>query len=207
MSDKSITLVDSIALVTKDGLLGYQTMGSATPKFYGGITNTFKYKGLTLSVLFNFVYGNKIMNNAIRSFLSPSSWQSGFNLPQPNSAIRFWQGPGDKNANYSNYYDLAFAQRGLTNIASSRLVVDASYIRLRNIRLGYEIPAAVLSKLKISSANIYLSADNVFVITSKDLYASDPEGATIGSASTSYGGTGIASGMPRKLLFGINIGF
>ena len=182
-------------------------MGNTTPKFYGGITKTLKYKGISLSLMVNFVYGNKSMNNAIRSFLDPTAWQSGFNLPQPNSAIHFWQGPGDKNANYSNYFDLAFAQRGLVNIASSRVVVDASYIRLRNIRLGYDIPASILSKLKISTANIYLSADNVFVIASKDLYASDPEGATIGSNSNSYSGTGIASGMPRKFLFGINIGF
>ncbi|MBS1602901.1 MAG: SusC/RagA family TonB-linked outer membrane protein [Bacteroidetes bacterium] len=207
MADKSVTLVDSIPLAKQDGLRSFQKVGSATPKFFGGMTNTFRYKGFTLTTLLNFVYGNKIMNNAVRSFLDPTAWQSGFNLPQPNKAIRLWQGPGDKNANYSNYYDLAFFQRGLTNISSSRLIVDASYIRLRNVRLGYDIPTALLRKTGVASLSIYASADNVFVTRPKDLYASDPEGATIGGTSTQYSGTGIASAMPRKFLFGINVGF
>lgn len=203
MADKSITLVDSIPLAKQDGLRSFQKAGSATPKFFGGMTNTFRYKGFTLTTLLNFVYGNKIMNNAVRNFFDPTAWQSGFNLPQPNKAIRFWQGPGDKNANYSNYYDLAFFQRGLTNISSSRLIVDASYIRLRNVRLGYDLPTSLLRKTGIASFNVYVSADNLFVTRPKDLYASDPEGATIGT----YTGTGIASAMPRKFLFGINVGF
>lgn len=207
MADKSVVIVDSIPLAKLDGLRDYQTMGSATPKFFGGITNTFIYKNFTLSVLFNFAYGNKIVNQSVRSFLDPTAWQSGFNLPQPDNSIRFWQGPGDKTANYSNYYDLAFFQRGVTDISSSALIADASYLRLRNVRLSYDVPVSVLKRAKISSVNLYFSADNVFVIKSKDLYASDPEGATIGSTSTSYGGTGIASGMPRRFVFGINVGF
>ena len=205
-ADKSITLVDSIPLVKQDGLRGYRTMGSATPKFFGGITNTFRYKAITLSTLFNFVYGNKIFNNSVRNFISPDTWQYGQNTVQPNDAIRFWQGPGDKNANYPNYYDLAFSQRGATDIGSSLLVQDASYIRLRNVRLGYDLPAGLLSKAKIKSVNVYVSADNVFVIKSKDLYAADPEGATIGS-SNNYSGSGIYSAMPRKFFAGINVGF
>lgn len=207
MADKSVVVVDSIPLVKLDGLNGFQVIGSATPKFFGGFSNTFTYKNITLSMLFNFSYGNKIMNNAIRSFLDPTAWQSGFNLPQPDKSIRFWEGPGDTKANYPNYYDLAFFPRGATNINSSLLYVDASYIRLRNIRLGYDVPTSILKRARISSVNVYVSADNVFVIKSKDLYASDPEGAQIGSTSTSYSGTGIASGMPRKFMIGINVGF
>jgi hypothetical protein len=54
---------------------------------------------------------------------------------------------------------------------------------------------------------VYASADNVFVIKSKELYAADPEGATIGSTSTSYAGTGMASAMPRRFLIGLSAGF
>lgn len=207
MADKSIVLVDSIPLVKQDGLRGYQKMGSATPKFIGGITNTFRYDGFTLSTLFNFVYGNKIFNNGERNFISPDTWTYGQNGLQPNKGIRFWQGPGDKNANYPNYYDLAFSQRGATNIASSLLIQDASYIRLRNIRLGYDLPAKVVKRMKMRAVNVYISADNVFVIKSQELYASDPEGATIGTtAANNYSGTGIYSATPRKFFAGISIG-
>jgi len=213
MPDKSIVLVDSLPLVQQDGLRGYQAVGNATPKFFGGITNTFRYKAFTVSALFNFVYGNKIMNNGVRNFLSPTSWQSGFNLPQPNKAIRLWQGPGDKNANYPNFYEVdaggsTWDTRGATDLSSSLLYADASYIRLRNIRLGYDLPKSMLQKVKIGTANVYVSVDNGFVIKSKNLYAADPEGAAIGnSAYNNYAGTGVASAMPRKLLVGVNVSF
>lgn len=206
MADKSVVLVDSIPLVKQDGLRGYQNMGSATPKFFGGITNTFRYDGWSLSVLFNFVYGNKIFNNGERNFISPDTWTYGQNGVQPNSGIRFWQGPGDKNANYPNFYDLAFSARGATNLNSSLLVQDASYLRLRNVRLAYDLPMQVLKRTKMKGVTIYVSADNVFVLKHKELFAADPEGATIGtSASNAYSGSGIYSAMPRKYYAGINV--
>jgi TonB-linked SusC/RagA family outer membrane protein len=207
MPNGSIQVVDSIAMVKQDGLRGFQTVGSATPKFFGGWTNNFRYKNFDLSIVMNYSYGNKIMNTAVRNFLDPTAWQNGFNIPQPDQSIRLWQGPGDTNANYPNFYDPAFSQRGSLNINSSLLYVDASYIRMRNIRLGYDIPKALLAKFKISSINVYASADNVFVIKSKELFASDPEGAVIGGTSNSYGGTGIASAMPRRFLIGLTAGF
>lgn len=207
-ADKSVTLVDSIPLVKQDGLRGFKNVGSATPKFFGGFTNTFRYKGISLTALFNFVYGNKILNNSVRNFISPSVWAAGQNAVQPNSAIRFWQGAGDKNANYPNYYDLAFSERGATNINSSLLYQDASYIRLRNVRLAYDLPVSLLNKMKVKSFNVYISSDNVFVIQSKELYAADPEGANIGTTSSNgYTGAGIYSAMPRKFFAGISVGF
>ncbi|RXK86955.1 SusC/RagA family TonB-linked outer membrane protein [Filimonas effusa] len=207
MADKSIQLVDSIPLVKQDGLRGFRSMGSATPTFFGGMTNTFRYKGFTLSVLLNFVYGNKIFNNGVRNFISPNTWTYGQNGIQPNDAIRFWSGPGDTRANYPNYYDLAFSERGATNISSSLLIQDASYLRLRNVRLAYDLPSALVNRARMKSVNIYVSVDNLAVVNSRELYASDPEGAVIGtSASNIYGGAGIYSSMPRRFLAGINIG-
>lgn len=207
MPDKSIQIVDSIPLA-KNGLASYKVQGSATPKFFGGFTSTFHYKGITLSTLFNFVYGNKIFNNSLRNFISPTIWMNGYNMLQPNESIRFWQGPGDTDANYPDYFDEAFSQRGATNINSSLLIQDASYIRLRNARLAYDLPADVMKKLKMSSASIYVSGDNLFVIKSGELFAADPEGATIGnSAANIYQGAGIWSAMPRRYLVGLNVGF
>jgi hypothetical protein len=121
--------------------------------------------------------------------------------------VRFWQGPGDTNANYPNFYDVAFAQRGGTNLNSSLLYVDASYLRMRNVRLGYDVSRSLLSRVRLSSLNVYLSADNVFVIKSKDLFAADPEGSTLGSEFNAFGGSGLASAMPRRFLVGLTAGF
>lgn len=205
--DKSVDIVDSIPLAKAGSLLSYQVIGSATPRFFGGFTSTFIYGGFTLSMLFNYSYGNIIMNNALRNFMSPSTWQNGFNAAAPTENQRFWEGPGDTNANFPNWYDIAFSQRGGTNINSSLIYQDASYLRLRNIRLSYDFNRNLLQKMKLSGLSAYVSADNLFVLKSKELYASDPEGATVGAVSNAYAGTGIYSAMPRRLIFGLNVSF
>lgn len=207
MPDGKIQVVDSLPLALADGIRSFRTVGSATPKFFGGITNTFRYRGFTLSTLFNFVYGNVIMNQSLSNFLSPTTWQSGFNIVNPDESVRFWQGPGDTEARYPNFYDLAWSQRGATNFRSSLIFHDASYIRLRNVRLGYDVPARWTQKARINAVHVYVSADNVFVIKSKELFASDPEGARIGATNGAFTGTGVASSMPRRYLVGINLGF
>lgn len=206
-ADKSVTIVDSIPLAKAGGLQSYRNVGSATPKFYGGFTNTFVYRNFTLSTLFNFSYGNKILNNNLRNFMDPTNWQNGYNLAAPTKNQRFWKGPGDKDANYSNFYDLAFSRRGATNLGSSLIYQDASYLRLRNIRLSYDLQPGILKKISLAALTVYLSADNVFVIHRKELYASDPEGAVIGGTNNLYTGTGIYSGMPRRFIVGLNAGF
>jgi TonB-linked SusC/RagA family outer membrane protein len=207
MPDGKITIVDSLPTVLADGIRSFKTVGSATPKFFGGITNTFRYKAITFSFLLNFVYGNTIMNQSLSNFLVPDSWQSGFNIVNPDETTKFWQGPGDTKARYSNFYDLAFNQRGSTSFRSSLIYQDASYIRLRNVRLGYDLPLAWIQRAKFSTVHVYISADNLFVIKSNELFAADPEGAKIGVTSAAFTGTGVASAMPRRFGAGINLSF
>lgn len=207
MPDGKIQLVDSLPLILADGTRSFRSVGSATPKFYGGITNTFRYKGFTLSVLLNFVYGAKIMNSSLVNFLSPTIWQSGYTMVKPDGSIRFWQGPGDTKANFPNYYDPTFTQRGTIGYNSSLIFQDASYIRMRNVRLGYDIPKEWLRYAKLHAVNVYLSADNLFLIKSDELFASDPEGSRIGNNNGSYTGSGFTSSQPRRFLIGINVNF
>lgn len=207
LPDGKIQIVDSLPLALADGTRSFRTVGNATPKFFGGMTNTIRYKGITLSVLINFVYGVTVMSQATRNFFSPSIWQSGYNLIHPDEAIRFWQGPGDTKARYPNFYDIAFAQRGSTSFQSSLIYQDASYMRVRNARLSYDLPAKWISPAKISAVNIYVSADNLFLIKSDELFASDPEGARMGNTSGAYTGSGFASSQPRRYLVGVNVNF
>jgi len=207
MPDGKIAIVDSLPSVLTDGIRGFKKVGSATPKFFGGFTNTFRYKGISLSLLFNFVFGNTIMNNNVTNYYTPTTWASGFNMINPDNAIRAWQGPGDAKANYPDFYDPAFSQRGATNYRASLVYQDASYLRLRNVRLGYDLPKNMLAKAKIKSANIYLSMDNAFVIKSKELFAADPEGAKLGVTNGAFTGTGFTSAMPKRFVAGVNLSF
>src|SRR5690606_13019928 len=60
---------------------------------------------------------------------------------------------------------------------STYYLKDASYLRLKNIMLSYELPANLLSKIKLGTANVYVSADNLFTIT--DFEGGDPERTSI----------------------------
>lgn len=207
MPDGKIELVDSLPIVLADGSRSFRKVGSATPKFFGGLTNTFRYKGITLSVLVNFVYGATILNSSVTNFLSPTIWQSGFTMAKPDESVRFWQGPGDTKARYPNHYDLAFAQRGSISANSSLIFQDASYLRVRNVRLGYDLPKEWARRVMLNGVNVYLSADNLFLIKNDELFASDPEGSRIGNNNGAYTGSGFASSQPRRYLIGINVNF
>lgn len=207
MPDGKIELVDSLPLVLADGTRSFRTVGSATPKFFGGLTNTFRYKGITLSVLINFVYGVTIMNQAVSNFYTPTSWQSGFNLINPDKSIGFWQGPGDTKAKYPDFYDLAFSQRGATSFRSSLIYQDASYLRVRNARLSYDVPAKWINAARLRALYVYVSADNQLLIKSHELFSADPEGSRVGNPNGAYSGTGFASAQPRRYLVGINVNF
>ncbi len=207
MPDGKIVIVDSLPTVLADGIRSFRPVGSATPKFFGGFSNTLRYKAISFSFLFNYSYGNMIMNQSLSNFLTPTSWQSGFNIVNPDESTQFWQGPGDTKSRYPNFYDLAFSQRGSTNFRSSLVFQDASYLRLRNIRLGYDLPVAWTQKAHMSGVHVYVSADNLFVIKSDELFASDPEGARIGVTSGAFTGTGVASATPRRFGAGINVSF
>jgi TonB-linked SusC/RagA family outer membrane protein len=202
-----VDIVDSLPLAKAAGLQNYRTVGSATPKFFGGFTSTFVYRNISLSALFNYSYGNKIVNNNLRNFMDPTGWQNGFNIAAPGKGQHFWTGPGDKAANYPNFTDPAYSQRGAANLGSSLIFQDASYLRLRNIRLSYDFLPRTLKKMSMSALTVYVSADNVFVLKHKEFYAADPEGATIGSVYNSYAGSGINSAMPRRFVIGLNAGF
>ncbi len=172
-------------------------VGDPNPDWIGGLTNTFSYKGIELSVLFQGVFGNQIINGA-GGFMSASfDWFDN----QTRDQLRRWQQPGD-------ITDVPQLRLGYGNgiNASSRYVEDGGYVRLKNVTLAYNLSNAVLSKLKIRSARIYFTGINLATFT--DYTGWDPEVNTDYRASNRNQGSDFyAAPQIKSFTFGINLGF
>ena len=159
--------------------------GNNVPKWYGGFDNKISYKGFDLDV-YVFVRWGQMLNPA---FLSRYDRQS--NLSNSGTIINYWtpENPSNDyprpNANISGSSTLYFSTLGY---------VDGSYLRIRNISLGYTFPD--LKKSFMSSLRLYVSGTNLFTWTkSFKLKQYDPERG--GSES---------SPMLKNVTFGINLG-
>jgi TonB-linked SusC/RagA family outer membrane protein len=153
------------------------------PKFDGGFSNTFSYKNIELSLFFYFRKQNG--SNALGAAGIPGTIG---NLPV--GMLNRWQKPGDivTTARYTtNPVDPSYTYY----YYSDAIFTDASFIRLQNVSIGYNIPRSALNKLRIQSAKIYFRGDNIFFITSYK--GVDPEIQNFGGMS-----------IPRILTFGIS---
>lgn len=143
------------------------------PKWYGGLQNSFTYKNFTLDFFLQFV--KQLGTNYY--FLSPQAPGRSYygDGNQPVAVLDRWQKPGDKatfqkftssSGNIANAY--AYQQY------SDGAYADASFIRLKNVSLGYQLPKVFLQKLNIQQARFYFQAQNLYTISGyKGL---DPEG-------------------------------
>ncbi|WP_044199367.1 SusC/RagA family TonB-linked outer membrane protein [Dyadobacter tibetensis] len=151
-------------------------LGNYQPNFIAGITNTFSYKGFDFSFLFQGSFGGEITNNNIR-FLG--TWDNGRNFFA--DMYDYWRSesqPGD-----GKHFKPSVNYLGLQKQFSSYWVEDASFVRLKNIRISYSIPHSIISKLNIGDVRVYMNAENVHLFSK--YIGSDPENTTYGT--TSYG--------------------
>ncbi|MGL4292709.1 MAG: SusC/RagA family TonB-linked outer membrane protein, partial [Bacteroidales bacterium] len=129
-------------------------IGNAMPKWFGGITNTFNYKGIDLSVMLQFNYGNDIYN-ATRLYSTQT--RSGRRNMLAEVADRWTPtNASNKVPAYDGY---------ITNDVYSRFIEDGSFLRLKNITLGYTIPAKLTKKAFISKLRVYATGQNLFCLT------------------------------------------
>lgn len=122
-------------------------LGNPTPDWYGGINNTFSYKGLEFSILFEAVQGVTRVNNYYGSYTGRGN----------QLAINYWT--PDNPTNDFPTVGAGGPWAGL--FANAIKVQDASFIALRNISLGYNIPSVVLEKLPVSAISLYVRGNNL----------------------------------------------
>jgi TonB-linked SusC/RagA family outer membrane protein len=151
----------------------YQEAGSALPKFQGGITNTFRYKNISLSVNAYYLYGNKVFSNNLRFAMNDGGdpYLNQIVLP---SGYSIWSKPGDKATNPSPQNSANASE------TSTRYLMDGSFLQLRNVTLAYNLPDSYVRRLKMEGITISLSADNIHTFT--DFVGQDPQ-TTITPAS------------------------
>lgn len=138
-------------------------IGSPIPKFYGGVTLDATYKAFDLSVFFYGVYGNKILNYEERTLESFGSSTGSVGIE--NIGQKYYNNAWTT-TNASDRYARIDANEFNTNTRPSDVYVeDGSYLRLRNISLGYTIPESRLQKLNITKVRVYFTAQNLFTLT------------------------------------------
>lgn len=167
-------------------------IGNPNPIFTGGLSNNFTYKGFDLNVLMSFSYGNDIVNANRTLFEGNQSSSNQF-----ATFVNRWTPE-----NQTNLYPRAGGT--VISTISSRVVEDGSFLRLKTVALGYKMPAKLVQKLKVRSARIYCSAQNIAVLT--NYQGSDPEVSTLSGALTP--GFDFAA-YPRSfsMTFGFNLSF
>ena len=152
--------------------------GTELPKFYGGFNNTFIYGGLSLDFLFQFDYGRRSFNSQT-SFLAENAGRS-FNALQ-ETYDRRWQKAGDI-TDVPRAYNANVEPNSVSNLGGTRTLEDASYLRLKQVTLSYDIPAIYASKIKASKARIYVQGANLITYTNWTSY--DPEFLNFGSGNS-----------------------
>lgn len=169
-------------------------IGNAIPKWYGGITNTFNYKGIDLSFMFQFNYGNDIYN-ATRLYATQS--RSGRRNMLAEVADRW------SPTNASNKVP---SQDGyIVNDVYSRFIEDGSFLRLKNITLGYTLPHKLARRLHASKLRLYATGQNLFCISGYSGY--DPEVNSAGNNPMTPGLDWGAYPKSRVFTFGIDLQF
>lgn len=157
-----------------DELYDRTYIGIADPDFFGGLTVDLGYKNFDFNVFFQGVYGNKVNNEWKRE---NDLW----NISVPsgkNHEVRLLEAWYFDNPN-SDIPAISNINNNSEQVFSSYYVEDGSYLKLRNIDLGYTLPKQISSKLMMQNFRIYVSARNVLTLKKgwgKDQYSSfDPE--------------------------------
>lgn len=146
-------------------------IGCGQPLSTGGFGTSFNLYGFDLNVFFSWSYGNNILN-ANRLY-----FENG-NVSNTNQWATYKNRWTEKNPDS----DIPRIQANGVYLYSSRVVEDGSFLRLRNVSLGYTIPRKVLRKMHIDSMRVYISADNVYTLTNYS--GPDPEVSTRNSVLT-----------------------
>lgn len=172
--------------------------GSPLPKWTGGVTNTFSYKGISLSVFFTGVFGNDINFYGVGRF---SSANGRFEDNQTVNQLAAWT---PQNTDTQVPEARLFFNNGAQ--PSSRFILDGSYVRLRNVTLSYNLPKTIVSRAKLSNVRIFVTGLNLLTFT--DYAGWDPEvNADDVVSNIAQGYDFYTAPQARTITGGINIGF
>ncbi|MFD2514879.1 SusC/RagA family TonB-linked outer membrane protein [Pontibacter locisalis] len=189
--------INNDGIITDDDLT---IIGNAQPDFVGGFTNEFRYKGFDLNVFLQFSYGNEIaapshqyQKHLGNDFLDDNML---------DDVLNRWRQPGDIT---DTPRATALDENNNNRSNSSRFVYDGSYLRFKNVILGYNLPSSVTERLNMRNLRVYVQAQNLFTFT--DYPGFDPEVNFAGTSNTTLGVDFYTFPQARTITFGVNVGF
>ncbi|WP_044211696.1 TonB-dependent receptor [Flammeovirga sp. OC4] len=171
-------------------------IGNPHPDFYGGFTNTLNYKNFDLSIFFQYSVGNDIYNGT-RVYLESMKGEDN----QTTAILDRWRQPGD----ITDIPRATANDPNNNNRASSRFVEDGSYIRLKNVTLGYTLPRVLTKKAFIERMRVYVSGQNLFTLTNYS--GMDPEVNYAGDDGVRMGTDFFTYPNARVFTAGLNVSF
>ena len=167
-------------------------LGKAQPDYIYGFTNNFSYKGIDLAIFFQGVYGNSIFN------INRFEQESMTGVSNQSAAVLDRWTP----TNPSQVMPRA-ASVGQPYQVTSRQVEDGSYLRLRNIQIGYNLPQQWLKPAGLTAVRLYLSGQNLW--TKTDYSGYDPEVSRFNQETLSQGIDYGSYPANKAILIGLNI--
>ena len=180
--------------VNNDGIISANDrtyIGDPNPDFTFGMTNTFAWKGLSLSVLLQGSYGNDIYNV---SRMDNEGMFDGRN--QSTTVLRRWRIPGQ----ITDVPKAGFDQRN-----STYYIEDGSYLRVKSITLSYDVPALALRKMHLTRLMPYISFTNLLTWTGYK--GRDPEVNQYGDSGTVQGLDWGTYPLSRSFVMGLKVEF
>lgn len=147
--------------------------GSRIPDVYGSFSNELKYKGFDLNILFNYSLGGLIYDQIYGNLLNPNY----VGESKSKDLERAWKEPGDVT-------DIHKAQIGKTYISCDDMLINASYLSLKNITLGYTLPRKWTKSIDLESVRFTASGENIFMLT--HLKGMNPQYNFTGGTDFSY---------------------
>ncbi|MBV7440912.1 SusC/RagA family TonB-linked outer membrane protein [Weeksellaceae bacterium TAE3-ERU29] len=168
----------------------YYTDKSAIPDFYGGFGTSLRYKGFTLGVDLAYQIGGYGYDGTYSDLLSPAG------NPGNNLHKDFWKSwtPNNKNAELPRFD----TDNNYQNGTSDFFLVDASYLNIQNVNLGYELPESIIKSAGLEYMKFYVTGSNLYLWSKRKGY--DPRLSTTGLSSNKYG-------LMRTISVGVNVKF
>ncbi|UFH47785.1 TonB-dependent receptor [Flavobacterium galactosidilyticum] len=138
----------------------YIYAGSAIPDLFGSFSNTFKYKGLELSLMFTYQLGGQTYDSNYASLMHTGSE---YGSALSTDILNRWQKAGD----VTNVPRLDVGRNTQSSAASDRWLVDSDYLSFRQANLSYNIPADLISRLGVDNVKFFVSGENLALYTKK----------------------------------------
>lgn len=155
----SVREIDGLLLTTDDAQARYHYAGTAIPDLTGGISNNLRYKAFNLSLLFTYQLGGEVYDSNYQGIMSSGTYGTALSV----DILKRWQQPGDitdvPRMDSNNTADF--------DADSDRWLTDASYLNLKRVNLSYDFPESVLNSIDLSSAQIYISGENLFSMNAR----------------------------------------